>query len=73
MEEHNKENDLASVTIVVGTQQVIRLTGLSRTTIWRLERAGKFPERLRLSAHRVGWYQAEVAEWIASRPRGMAG
>ena len=45
------------------------LTGLSRTTRWRLERAGGFPRRLRLSKNTVGWRFAELAEWIASRQR----
>ena len=58
---------------VVRYSEVVGMTGLSRTTIWRLERAGKFPQRLRLSSNRVGWYQNEVEKWISTRPRGMAG
>ena len=33
--------------------EVHRLTGLSRTTRWRLERAGKFPRRRRISENAV--------------------
>jgi predicted DNA-binding transcriptional regulator AlpA len=44
-------------------------TGLSRTTLWRLERAGQFPDRRRLSANAVGWLSEEVDEWIATRVR----
>ena len=43
------------------------ITGLSRTTRWRLERQGLFPRRLRLSANAIGWRLAEVANWLASR------
>lgn len=42
-------------------------TGLSRTSIWRLERAGDFPKRIRLSAGAVGYRRAEVHAWIESR------
>ncbi len=47
--------------------------GLSRTTLWRAERAGKFPRRLRLGPNSVGWLASEVRDWLESRPRGMAG
>lgn len=43
---------------------------LSRTTIWRMERDGRFPKRVRLGA-RCGWKEDEVLAWLASRPRGM--
>lgn len=46
---------------------------LSRTTIWRKERAGDFPQRVRLGAASVGWVAEEIDAWLASRPRGMAG
>lgn len=48
---------------------VCELTGLSRTTIWRRERKGDFPGRVRLGPNSVGWRAGEVEEWIESRPR----
>ena len=47
--------------------EVLARTGLSRTTVWRLERSGGFPARRRLSPNTVGWLESEVEEWIASR------
>lgn len=41
---------------------------LSRTTIWRLRRAGEFPQPLRLSANAVGWPAHVIDEWLAARP-----
>src|SRR5688500_8887809 len=35
-------------------------TGLSRSTVWRLERAGEFPRHRRLSANTVAWAEDEV-------------
>jgi predicted DNA-binding transcriptional regulator AlpA len=58
---------------ILGETAVRKLTDLSRTTIWRLERQGKFPRRLRLSGNRVGWRAEEILEWIQSLPRGFAG
>ena len=39
-------------------------TGLSRSTIWRLERQGEFPKHRRTSANAVAWVEAEVLSWI---------
>ena len=43
------------------------LTGLSRSTVDRLERAGSFPRRVILSENAVGWRKAEVLSWTQSR------
>jgi prophage regulatory protein len=42
-------------------------TGLSRTTIWRLERQGDFPMHRRISANTVAWVEDEVVSWIQSK------
>jgi predicted DNA-binding transcriptional regulator AlpA len=46
---------------------VRQATGLSRTTIWRLEGAGDFPTRRKIAASAVGWLRSEVEAWIAER------
>lgn len=42
-------------------------TGLSRSTIWRLERRGAFPRHRRISANAVAWLEEEVELWIGQR------
>jgi predicted DNA-binding transcriptional regulator AlpA len=54
---------------ILNAKQVIEKTGLSRTTIWRLERIGNFPKRIALSERRIGWKLKEIEEWLASRPQ----
>jgi len=49
-------------------KDVIGATGLSRVTIWRLEKAGAFPARRRLGTNSVAWLEDEVNAWIGSRP-----
>ena len=41
--------------------------GISRTTAWRLQRAGDFPRPYVISPGRVGYLEAEVDAWRASR------
>jgi len=57
--------------VVLRTPTVIRVTGLSRTTLWRLERQGEFPARIRLGPNSIGWRAEDIARWIDARPRGM--
>lgn len=49
--------------------EVVRRTGLSRTTIWRQIRAGRFPAPLALSENSIGWPAAEIDAWLGSRQR----
>ncbi len=49
--------------------EVIELAGLSRPSIYRLERDGRFPKRVQISDNAVGWYEREVLAWRARRPR----
>lgn len=52
---------------VLRRNDVVALTRLSYSTIYRLERSGRFPPRRKLSVHTVGWLREEVELWIASR------
>jgi prophage regulatory protein len=46
------------------------LTGLSRTTLWRMERERRFPRRKKIGLRAVAWRESEVREWIEKRPAG---
>jgi prophage regulatory protein len=46
---------------------VERITGLSRTTIWRLERDGDFPERVSIGPRAVAWRLGDVQRWAETR------
>jgi len=47
--------------------RVCEIVGLSRSTIYRLERAGEFPRRRRLGVNSVGWMSSDIQQWIVSR------
>jgi len=44
------------------------MTGLSNVTLWRMEKAGRFPKRRRLSNGAAGHLLSEVLEWLRSLP-----
>lgn len=47
---------------------VVRHTGLSRSTIYRLMAARHFPAPVKLAGRAVGWRRADVDRWSASLP-----
>lgn len=49
---------------ILRTKEITEITGLSRSTIWRMEKAGKFPKRVRISETGVGWRWSEVSNWM---------
>jgi predicted DNA-binding transcriptional regulator AlpA len=59
--------------IISGNKNIGKVTGLSITTVWRMEQKGLFPKRIQLSPNRTGWFEDEVEEWQETRPRGVDG
>ena len=43
--------------------EVKQVTGLSRPSRWRMAQRGEFPEPVRLSSGRVGYFQDEIVAW----------
>jgi len=58
------EKQLESPPILIRRKQLRHFTGLSPTTVDRLERAGKFPRRRRIGAGVVGWIYEDVRQAI---------
>ena len=48
--------------------EVEKLTGLSRASIYRLMRSGRFPASVKVSDTAVRWRASDIAAWIESRP-----
>lgn len=43
--------------------QVLDIVPVSRTTLWRMERTGKFPRATYISANRRCWFEDEIVAW----------
>lgn len=52
--------------------EVVKLTGYSRSSLYNLERDGKFPPRLKLGDRAIGWRRRDVQSWIDNRPAASA-
>jgi predicted DNA-binding transcriptional regulator AlpA len=48
---------------MLSEKQVLELVPISRTTLFRLMRAGKFPKGVYVSANRRIWFERDVVAW----------
>jgi prophage regulatory protein len=49
---------------MLSMREVVRMTGLSESTIKRMFNDGRFPKPLHLSPRRVGWPTGQVKDWL---------
>jgi len=54
---------------ILRLKHVQQATGLSRSSIYRLMKAGHFPQSISLSPGAIGFHSHEVYAWIESRQR----
>ena len=52
---------------IISGREVREMVSYSLMQIWRLERDGRFPKRIRLGPGRIGWSLREIQDWIAAR------
>jgi prophage regulatory protein len=55
---------------VLRMREVLKMVGLCRSSVWRLERLGLFPKSRKLSPRAVGWIAQEVEDWVNGERRG---
>lgn len=49
---------------IIQTVDLCRLLGLSRSTIWRMERDGLLPPRVDMGIRKVGWLSTDIEQFI---------
>lgn len=52
--------------------EVLTVTGLSKSTVYSLAKAGQFPNPVKLGARAVAWPSNLVKKWLADRAGGDA-
>ena len=58
----------APIAPLLRLRKVLELTGLGRSTVYRMMSERTFPSPVRLGRRAVGWTSAAVEEWTLSRP-----
>ena len=52
--------------------EVVKVTRLSKPTVYKMIRTGNFPKQLRIGTCKVAWLQSEVMAWIQARAEARA-
>lgn len=61
--------ELAKQVKILRLNEVLAITGLSASTVWRLEKQGVFPRRVKLSMRAVGWHYSDIKDWVDGRSK----
>ncbi|WP_370143091.1 helix-turn-helix transcriptional regulator [Bradyrhizobium yuanmingense] len=48
---------------MINESQVLAIIPVSRTTLYRMEKAGRFPKATYISPNRRVWYEDEITAW----------
>ncbi|EMO7928163.1 AlpA family transcriptional regulator [Pseudomonas aeruginosa] len=52
---------------IIRLKEVMDLTGLARSTVYKYIAANEFPVPLSLGDRCVGWLESEIHDWILAR------
>lgn len=55
---------------ILSLEQVAHDLGVGASTVRRMIDRGEFVAPVAISARRIGFVEAEVSDWLATRPRG---
>jgi prophage regulatory protein len=55
--------------LLLRISSVVRVTGLGRSTIYRLVARDKFPPPVRLTGRAVAWRRRDLEQWTNARQR----
>lgn len=58
---------MSSLPRIVSRKELRQMIPYTPQHILRLEKAGKFPRRIRIGERRVGWRLEEVVAWLNAR------
>lgn len=67
MECREMETTTTNPTRIITQTELRKRVPFSPVHLWRLEKAGTFPRRVKLGVSRIGWVEAEVEEWLRER------
>jgi prophage regulatory protein len=54
---------------IIHKPEVLRQTGISQSSLYRMTRDGRFLTAMQLSERRVGWKAGDIKAWLEERPR----
>jgi prophage regulatory protein len=62
-----QEQTGAPTSRLIRVSEVTSRTGVTKTHLYRLMAAGKFPRAIKVTEGTSAWVESEIAQWIADR------
>ena len=59
---------MASQRRLIRFDEVLAITGISKSVIYEMIRRGEFPRQVRIGQRLVGWHQSDIDAWLDSLP-----
>lgn len=70
----NVQNPVSLAPLLIDVRGVVRLTGISKTTIYERIKEGRFPKPVFPTPGRAKWIYTDLVEWVhALRERSQKG
>jgi predicted DNA-binding transcriptional regulator AlpA len=54
---------------ILTTDELLEKIPLTRVTLWRMSREGRFVKPIQLTSSRIGWRWSSVLAWLAEREK----
>ena len=54
---------------LIRLREVMKITGFSRSQIYKLINIGEFPKQIQISPGSVAWLESELEDWMEERIR----
>lgn len=52
---------------IIRASELAEMLGISKPTLWRMEKRGELPPKIRISKRVVGWRESDISSWLNSR------
>lgn len=52
---------------LIRMKEVVQMTGLSRSTLYRLQQIEEFPKAVKLGCRSVAWVRGDINDWIRGK------
>jgi prophage regulatory protein len=63
MSEPDNASDKSALRKMLSEEQILQTVPISRTTLYRMEKAGRFPRSTYISPNRRAWFESEIIAW----------
>lgn len=64
---HPKKFENKSPNDLIRVKEVVQMTGLSKSTLYRLQQHEEFPKSIRLGCRSVAWLRGDIESWISTK------